>query len=83
MSEEMAERTKWRAIENDIWGGNEHIKESNSGTFKNIIKIRLHISEFKANYGRKGWTIDAHCASQKRILEKMSQSVKKKTINSI
>ena len=43
MSEEMAERTKWRAIENDIWGGNEHIKESNSGTFKNIIKIRLHI----------------------------------------
>ena len=43
MSDKMAERTKCRAIENDIWERNEYMKESNSGTFKDIIKIRLHI----------------------------------------
>ena len=43
MSDKMAERTKCRAIENDIWERNEYIKESNSGTFKDIITIRLHI----------------------------------------
>ena len=54
MSEEMAGRTKCQAIENDKWGRKEYIKESNSGTIKDIINIRLHMWKLKANYGRKG-----------------------------
>ena len=54
MSEEMAERTKCLTIENDKWGRKEYIKESNSGTIKDMIKIRLHIWELKVNYRRKG-----------------------------
>ena len=30
------------------------MKESNSGTVKDIIRIRLHMSQLKANYRRKG-----------------------------
>ena len=59
MSEEMAARTKCRTIENDKWGRKEYIKESNSGTIKDIIKIRLHMWELKANYERKG--LDNRC----------------------
>ena len=54
MSEEMAGRTKCRTTENDKWGRKEYIKEINSGIMKDMIKIRLHIQEVKANYGRKG-----------------------------
>ena len=50
----MTGRTKCRTIENDKWGRKEHIKESNSGTIEDIIKIRSHMWELKANYGRKG-----------------------------
>ena len=59
MSEEMAGRTKCRTIENDKWGRKEYIKERNSGTIKDIIKIRLHMWELKANYERKG--LDNRC----------------------
>ena len=31
-----------------------YIKENNSGTIKDIIKIRLHMWDVKANYRRKG-----------------------------
>ena len=59
MIEEMAERTKCRTIENDKWKRKEYIKESNSGIIKDIIWIRLHMWELKANYGRKG--LDNRC----------------------
>ena len=36
------------------WGGKEYIKESDSGTMKGVIKIRLHMWELKGNYERKG-----------------------------
>ena len=54
MIEEMAGTAKCWTIENDKWGRKEYIKESNSGKIKDIIKIRLHMWELKANYGRKG-----------------------------
>ena len=54
MKEEMEGRTKCGAIENDKGRRKECIKESNSGTIKDIMKIRLHMWEVKANYGRKG-----------------------------
>ena len=54
MIEEMAGRKKCQTIENDKWRRKEYVKESNSGTIKDMIKIRLHIGELKANYGRKG-----------------------------
>ena len=54
MSKEIAGRTKCRTIENDKRRRKEYIKESNSGTIKDIIKIRLHMLELKANYERKG-----------------------------
>ena len=50
----MAGRRKCRTVENDKWRRKEYIKESNSGTIKDVIKIRLHISKEKANYGRNG-----------------------------
>ena len=53
MIEEIARRTRCKAQENDKWGRKEYIKESNSGTIKDVIKIRLYMSELKANYGRK------------------------------
>ena len=59
MTEEMAGRTKCQTIENDKWGRKEYIKESNSGTIKDIIKVRLHMRELKANYGGK--SLDNRC----------------------
>ena len=59
MSEEMAGKRKCRAIENYKWGRKEYMKDSNSGTIKDIIKIRLHLREVKANYGRKD--LDSRC----------------------
>ena len=53
MKEEMAGRTKCRKIENDKGRRKECLKESNSGTIKDTMKIRLHMWEVKANYGRK------------------------------
>ena len=41
------------------WGGKEYIKESDSGTMKGVIKIRLHMWELKGNYERKG--LDSRC----------------------
>ena len=52
MSEEMSNnrkvkwqtgKTKCQAIENDKLGRKEYIKQNNSGTIKDIIKIRLHM----------------------------------------
>ena len=60
MIEKMVERTKCWAIENDKWGRREYIKESNCGTIKDTIKIRLLMWELKANYGRKG--LNNRCA---------------------
>ena len=54
MNEEMAGRRKCRTIENNKWGRKEYIEESNIGTIKDIIKIRLHMWELKANYEKKG-----------------------------
>ena len=51
----MAQRAKSWIIENEKCGRKEYIKETNSGTIKGIIKIRLHMWELKANYGRKGF----------------------------
>ena len=45
MIEEIAGRTKCGTIENDKWGRKEYRKESNSGTIKDIIKLRLHMWE--------------------------------------
>ena len=59
MKEKMAGRTKCRKIENDKGGRKECIKESNSGTIKDIMKIRLHMWEVKANHGRKD--LDSRC----------------------
>ena len=59
IGEEMAESTKCRTIENDKWGRKQYIKESNSEMIKDIIKIRLHMWEFKVNYGKKG--LDNRC----------------------
>ena len=59
MSEEMAGRTKCWTIENDKWGIKECTKESNSGTIKDVIQIRLHMWEVKANYRRK--SLDSRC----------------------
>ena len=46
--------TKCQAVENDKRGKKEYIKESNSGTNKDIIKIKLHSWELKDNYEKKG-----------------------------
>lgn len=43
MIEEMAGRKKCQTIENDKWRRKEYVKETNSGTIKDMIKIRLHI----------------------------------------
>ena len=59
MIEEMERRTKCRAIENDKLGKKEYIKWSNSGTIKDISKIRLHMWELKANNAKKG--LDNRC----------------------
>ena len=71
MIEEMAGRKKCQTIENDKWRRKEYVKESNSGTIKDMIKIRLHIGELKANYGRKG--LGNRCP--------MHQSVQDTTLN--
>ena len=52
----MVGRTECRAIENDNWGIKEYKEENNSGTIKDINKIRFNMWELKANYyGRKGF----------------------------
>ena len=43
MIEEMIRRGKCRTIENNKWQRQECIKESNSGTTKDAIKIKLHL----------------------------------------
>ena len=45
MIKEMAGRTKCQTIENDKRRRKEYIKESNTGTIKDIIKTILHIWE--------------------------------------
>ena len=70
MSEEMAGRTKRWTTENDKWGRKEYIKESNSGTIKDIIKIRLHMWELKDSYGRKG--LGNRCPMCQHSLPKVS-----------
>ena len=59
MNEEMAGRRKCQTIENNKWGRKEYIKESNIGTIKDIIKIRLHMWELNPNCGKKG--LDNRC----------------------
>ena len=59
MREEMTGRGKCRTIENDKWGRKEYLKESNSGTIKDIIKIRLHMWKLKPSYGKK--SLDNRC----------------------
>ena len=59
MIEEMAGRTKCRTIENDKWARKEYIEESNSGTIKDTVKIRLQMWELKANNKRK--VLDSGC----------------------
>ena len=76
MIEEIARRARCRTTENDKWGRKEHIKESNSGTIKDIIKIRLHMWELKANYGRKGLGNRSPMFHQKRIPRNMSWNKK-------
>ena len=76
MIEEIARRARCRTTENDKWGRKEHIKESNSGTIKDTIKIRLYMWEFKANYGRKGLGNRSPMFHQKRIPQNMSWNKK-------
>ena len=45
MIKEMAGRTKCQTTENDKRRRKEYIKESNTGTIKDIIKTILHIWE--------------------------------------
>ena len=59
MSQEIAGRAKCQTIENDKQGRKEYIKASTSGTIKDIIKIRLHMWDLKADYGRKD--LDNRC----------------------
>ena len=72
MKDKMTVRTKCRAIENDKWERMEYLKESNSGTIKDIVTITSHMQEVKANYGRKGRIVDAQYVNQKRIIQTMS-----------
>ena len=62
MSEEMAGRTKCWTEENDKWWRKEYKKESNSGTIKDIITIRLHwCGRWKLTTKGKAWAIDSQC----------------------
>lgn len=49
----IAGRTKCWTVENDNWGRKEYRKESNIGSVKDKIKIRLYMCELKVNYRRK------------------------------
>ena len=70
--EEMSRRTKCRTVENDMWERKKYIKESNIGTIKDVIKIRLHVWEFKVNYGRKGLEEKCPICQPERILQRKS-----------
>ena len=43
MIEKMTGKAKCQTIENDKWGRKEHMKETNIGTIKDIMNIRLHM----------------------------------------
>ena len=79
----MAGRKKCWTIENDEWGKKKHVKESNSGAIKDIIKIRLNMWELKANYRRKD--LDNRClmCQSEGDTQNMSWNVTKETRNSI
>ena len=70
--EEMSRRTKCRIVENDVWERKKYIKESIIGTIKDVIKIRLHVWKFKANYGRKGLEEKCPICQPERILQRKS-----------
>ena len=50
-------------------------KKSNSGATKDIIEIKLHMWELKANYRRKALDNRFPMCNQKRILQNMSWNV--------
>ena len=68
-------RTKYQTIENDKWERKEYTKKSNSGATKDIIQIKLHMWELKANYRRKTLDNRFPMYNQKRILQNMSWNV--------
>lgn len=66
-------------------GKEEYIKVSNSGTIKDVINIRFHMWEMKANNEKKGQVNRCPmCQSEEnRILQNVSWNVTKETKNSI
>ena len=55
----MQEKTKCRTLRNDKWERKQYIKKCESNTIKDVIKIRLHMSNTKCNYKRN--ELDTTC----------------------
>ena len=52
MKEDLQEKTKCRTIKNGKWERKQCIKKCESNFIKDVMKIRLHVSNTKWNYIR-------------------------------
>ena len=78
MSEEIAGRAKCQTIENDKQRRKEYIKASTSGTIKDLIKIRLHMWDLKADYGRKALDNRFPMCQSEEVPQNISSNVQQK-----
>ena len=78
MSEEIAGRAKCQTIENDKQRRKEYIKVSTSGTIKDLIKIRLHTWDLKADYGRKALDNRFPMCQLEEVPQNISSNVQQK-----
>ena len=53
VEKEMENKTKLRTVREDKWERKEYIATCDSDLVKDIMKIRLHMSELKKNYPRE------------------------------
>ena len=52
MKEHREKKTKCRTLRNEKWERKQHIKNCESNSIKDVIKIRLHMWNTKCNYER-------------------------------
>ena len=71
--QEMTNKTKARTIIEDKWERKKYLQECDSGTIKDVIKIRLHKWQVSSNYKRDN--TDNKCPLYKKKTEETAEHV--------
>ena len=76
LTDNLKEKTKARTIQKDKWLMKEYMKNGNAEEVKDILKIRLHMSEVRKNYPKMIQIQYAQFAEKKKIQQSMCWIVK-------